>query len=191
MQRFFLFAVTAALATAMSTSAWSKSGVAGSGSVRASSFTRANPFNDSGLRRQLNLSQSQIRQLRAINNSWRQQLQRLRRDAGNDANSVDQTQANQLWQQYVTTLSDVLTEQQQQIWSQLIGQWNAFGTNAFAGRTGTTTGSNFGTGNFPTGTQQGSGGGGSSPLGTASVTGEPAQVSGQQNEISAAGPTQA
>jgi hypothetical protein len=200
MNRLFIFAVAAALSTDMSAMAWSRPGVGSDG---------YNPFNDSRIRRQLNLSQDQIRQLRALNNDWRKQLQRLRRGEGNNVNSADQAQRSRMSKQYATMVNGVLTAQQQQALSQLIGQLNANRPNTTVPRTSTvarTTKSNFRAGmasagqtsttsstarsgtnavpdSGPGGTQQANAGGGSSAVGTAAVTGQPAVPN-------SAGPTQ-
>ena len=92
-------------------------------------FTGFNAFNDPTIRQQLNLSPDQLRQLRMVQNNFRQQLQQFRRGAGNDLSSVDQTQWNQLMQQYVSTLNNVLTPEQQQMWQQLVGQPFTFSPN--------------------------------------------------------------
>lgn len=203
MKRFLTFAVAAVLAAGMSTMAWSRSG---GGSVGASSFNNPqlrNAFNDSRIRRQLNLSQDQIRQLRALNNSWRQQVQRFQRGAGKNSNSVDQPQWNQMQQQYATMLNDVLTAQQQQALSQLVGQLSTFRPNTMRGPTGPTatrTNRNSSAGTASAGqtsttgttaptfrtsavspnqpyrisiSNQALGGGGSSAIGTALVNGDP------------------
>jgi hypothetical protein len=103
-------------------------------------------FNDPAIRQQLNLTPDQFRQLRTLNNNWRQQLQQFRRGAGNNLGNVDQQQWTQMWQQYASQLNGVLTPAQQQTWSQLIGQPYAFSAGAYfnqpatgisAGATGT------------------------------------------------------
>lgn len=133
MKRFLTFAVAAVLVAGMSTTAWSRSGGGGSRQYMA--------FNDSQIRRQLNLSQNQIRQLRAINNSWRQQVQRYKRGAGNNPNSVDQW--SQMQQQYAAMLGDVLTAQQQQALSQLAAQSFTLRPNTMRGPSGSAaTGTN-------------------------------------------------
>jgi Spy/CpxP family protein refolding chaperone len=209
MKRFFTFAAVAALAAGMSTIAWSQSSTSSTNPQarpRPNQLHRHsmgyNAFNDSRIRRQLNLSQDQIRQLRALNNSWRQQLRRFGR-GGNNVNSADPSQWNQMWQQYATTINDVLTPQQQQTWSQLIGQSYTFSPNTMLGPTGTSatpTNSNSRAGMASAGqtstndatepkfrataitrigpdnlqvNNQANGGGGSSAVGTALVIGEP------------------
>jgi len=92
-------------------------------------FMGFNAFNDPTIRQQLNLTPDQLRQLRTVQNNFRQQLQQLRRGAGNDLSSVDQTQWNQIMQQYVSTLNNVLTPEQQQMWQQLVGQPFTFSPN--------------------------------------------------------------
>jgi|1186.fasta_scaffold329249_1 hypothetical protein len=190
MRHLIIFGVAAALAMAMSTTGWSQS-----------NYNVHNSFNDSRIRRQLNLSQGQIRQLRALNNDWRKQLQRFRRSAGNNFNTVDQTQWNQMSQQYAAMVNDLLTEQQQQAWSLLNGQVSAVSPKTNASRTSTgasTTSPNRRTGmaqtggisttgptaldgakvalnsrdfNISTSTQQADGGLGSSAVGTALLLG--------------------
>lgn len=190
MKHLVIFAVAATIAMAMTTMAWSQSGVGAANRQ----YIGHNSFNDSRIRRQLNLSQDQIRQLRALNNGWRQQLQRFRRGAGNNLDSIDQMQWNQTWQQYAAMVNNVLTAQQQQAWSQLIGQAVSHRT----GNTATTTNSNSSAGvastrhisttsptvlngtnvarnsrnfNLSTSTQQADGGLGSSAVGTARLLG--------------------
>ncbi len=85
-------------------------------------FMGFNAFNDPTVKRQLNLTPDQERQLRALSMTWRQRLQQLRRGAGNNLSAVNMDQWNQLWSQYANQLNTVLTPQQQQIWNQQIGQ---------------------------------------------------------------------
>jgi hypothetical protein len=217
MKRLFTFAVAAALAASMSTMAWSQSGGGSVGArssnnpqsrSRASQLNRQymgyNAFNDARIRRQLNLSQDQIRQLRALNNNWRQQLQRFQRVAGNNLHSVDHSQWNQMWQQYATMVNNVLTAQQQQTWSQLVGQFHTSSPNTMLGPTGATATTNSRAGLVSTGRSsatdptapkfgtnavdeigpdriipntQANRGRGSSAIGTAQVTGEPIGLS--------------
>jgi len=92
-------------------------------------FAGFNGFNDPTIRQQLNLRPEQIRQLRTVQNNFRQQLQQFRRGAGNDLSSVDQAQWNQVMQQYVSTLNNVLTPEQQQAWQQMVGQPYMFSPN--------------------------------------------------------------
>jgi hypothetical protein len=93
-----------------------------------SSVTQALSFNglialgNPTVRRQLNLSPDQIRQLRILSRSWRQQLQQLSRRTRLNVNSVDPAQWNQLQQLYASQLNGVLTPDQQQQWAQLTGQ---------------------------------------------------------------------
>lgn len=94
-------------------------------------FSGFNAFNDPTIRQQLNLSPDQLRQLRTVQNNFRQQLQQFRRGAGNDLNSVDQTQWNQVMGQYVSTLNNILTPEQQQMWQQLVGQPFTFSPTLF------------------------------------------------------------
>jgi hypothetical protein len=178
MKHLFIFAVSVTLATFMSTMAWSQSGgggLGGASSINSARVqTRANPvgqqymaytFNDPRIRRQLSLSQDQIRQLRALNNGWRQQLQRFRRGSGKNLNSGNEAQWNQIAQQYASMVNNVLTVPQQQTWSQVISRQYARSVNA--------VGQARGPNNISTGTQQANAGGGSSAVGTAVVTGEP------------------
>jgi len=92
-------------------------------------FMGFNAFNDPTIRQQLNLSPDQVRQIRQLSNNFRQQLQQFRRGAGNDLSNVDTGQWNQVWQQYATQLNGVLTPDQQQMWTQLIGQPFTFSPN--------------------------------------------------------------
>jgi hypothetical protein len=94
-------------------------------------FMGFNAFNDPAVRQQLNLTPDQVRQMRMLSNNWRQQLQQFRRGAGNDLSSVDTTQWNQLWQQYATQLNGVLTPEQQQMWTQQVGQPFTFSPNVY------------------------------------------------------------
>jgi hypothetical protein len=100
-------------------------------------FMGFNAFNDPQVRQQLNLSADQMRQLRTLNNNWRQQLQQFRRGAGNDLSNVNQQQWSQMWQQYATQLNGVLTPDQQQTWAQLVGQPYTFSPNVMFGAPGT------------------------------------------------------
>src|SRR5215203_6201007 len=136
MKRLFVLAVAAALVMTMSTMANNSQLPARTNQLNRP-YVGYNSFNDSRIRRQLNLSQDQLRQLRALNNGWRKQLQRFRRGAGNNLNTVDQTQWNQIWQQYQEMVSDVLSGQQQQAWAQLIAQSYAFSPNFNVARTST------------------------------------------------------
>jgi hypothetical protein len=92
-------------------------------------FMGFNAFNDPTIRQQLNLSPDQVRQIRQLSNNFRQQLQQFRRGAGNDLTNVDTGQWSQVWQQYATQLNGVLTPDQQQMWTQLIGQPFTFSPN--------------------------------------------------------------
>jgi len=94
-------------------------------------FMGFNAFNDPTIRQQLNLTPDQLRQLRTVQNNFRQQLQQFRRGAGNDLSAVDTTQFNPVWQQYVASLNSVLTPEQQQMWMQLVGQPHTFSPNLF------------------------------------------------------------
>ncbi len=96
-------------------------------------FMGFNAFNDPTVRRQLNLTPEQVRQLRTLSNNWRQQLQQFRRGAGNDLQTVDQSQWNQLQQQYAAQLNGVLTPEQQQLWAQQTGQPHMFSPNVYLG----------------------------------------------------------
>jgi hypothetical protein len=89
-----------------------------------------NAFNDPAVRKQLNLSQDQIRQFRTLSGNWRQQLQQLRQSGGQ---TVDPAQLTQLQQQFATQLNGVLTPEQQQMWSQQTGQAYSFGPQAYFG----------------------------------------------------------
>ncbi|HVT29788.1 MAG TPA: hypothetical protein VHE81_17350 [Lacipirellulaceae bacterium] len=85
-------------------------------------FMGFNAFNDPAIERQLNLSSDQRQQIRALGNTFRQQLQQFRQGAGNNMSNVDMNRWNQLWTQYQTRLNSILTPQQQQIWAQQIGE---------------------------------------------------------------------
>jgi len=89
-----------------------------------------NAFNDPAVRKQLNLSQDQIRQLRTLSGNWRQQMQQLRQAGGQNA---DPARWAQLQQQFATQLNGVLTPEQQQMWSQQTGQAYSFGPQAYFG----------------------------------------------------------
>jgi hypothetical protein len=90
-----------------------------------------NAFNDPSVRKQLNLSQDQIRQLRTLSGNWRQQMQQLRQ---NGQNTADPAAWQQLQQQYATQLNGVLTPEQQQMWSQQTGQAYSFSPDVYFGR---------------------------------------------------------
>ena len=92
-----------------------------------------NAFNDPAVRRQLNLTPDQTRQLRTLSNNWRQQLQQYRNSAGSDFNAANQAQWALLQQQYASQLNGVLTPEQQQLWSQQIGQAYSFPPNMYFG----------------------------------------------------------
>jgi len=113
-------------------------------------FQGFNAFNDPTIRQQLNLTSDQLSRIRQLSNDFRQQLQQFRRGAGNNLNNVDMTAWNNVWSQYATQLNSVLTPQQQQTWSQLVGQPYTFSPNVFGNGTtsGTTdvTGTGTGTG---------------------------------------------
>jgi hypothetical protein len=94
-------------------------------------FRGAAAFNDPMIRQRLSLTPAQQRQFRRLVTEWRQQLQRLRR-AGNNANSdLTQQQFLQLQQQFQNQMLGILTPQQQQIWSQQVGEPIAFPMNTF------------------------------------------------------------
>jgi hypothetical protein len=113
-------------------------------------FMGFNAFNDPTIRRQLNLTPQQVRQLRTLSNNWRQQLQQFRRGAGNDLGAIDQNQFAQLQQQAMAQLNGVLTPEQQQLWSQQIGQPVSFSPNVFFGADDTGSGvNNTRDGNIP------------------------------------------
>jgi hypothetical protein len=104
-------------------------------------FNSFNAFNDPAIRRDLNLTQDQLQQLRTLANDWRQQLQQFRRGAGNNINNLSaeqQVQWNQLQNSFMTQLNGVLTPQQQQLYTQMIGQPFMFPPSVFVGSTGTT-----------------------------------------------------
>jgi len=93
-------------------------------------FNGFNAFNDPTVRRQLNLTPDQIRQLRTLSGNWRQQLQQFR--AGNNGQgTVDPTEWAQMQQQFATQLNGVLTPQQQQMWAQQTGQQYNFAPSTF------------------------------------------------------------
>jgi hypothetical protein len=94
-------------------------------------FMGFNAFNNPRIRQQLNLTPDQTRQIRTLANNWRQQLQQFRRGAGNDLSNVDMSQWNQMWQQYATQLNAVLTPDQQQLWTRLVGQPYTFSPNVY------------------------------------------------------------
>jgi hypothetical protein len=79
-------------------------------------------FNDPTVRQQLNLTPQQQRQFRRLEAEWRRQVQRLRR-AGNEQNpGLTQDQIDQIRMQHQQQVQTLLTPEQQQNWSQLIGQ---------------------------------------------------------------------
>jgi hypothetical protein len=97
-------------------------------------FRGFNAFNDPAIRRELNLTPQQVSQLRALANDFRQQFQQFRRGLGNNINNLtasQQVQWNQLQNSMMTQLNTVLTPEQQQIWSQMIGQQFSFPPSAF------------------------------------------------------------
>ena len=96
-------------------------------------FNGFNAFNDPAVRKQLNLTQDQIRQLRTLSSNWRQQMQQIQRGPKNGRNTLDDGQWQQLQQQYATQLNTVLTPEQQQMWSQQTGQAYSFSPNAYFG----------------------------------------------------------
>jgi len=143
-----------------------------------------NAFNDPTVRRELNLTQDQVRQLRTLSSNWRQQLHQLR-NGGANGNSVDSGQWAQMQQQFATQLNGVLSPQQRQMWTQMTGQPFSFSPNSFSGfdddvqRPRNTSGSTA-TGTLPnqtgtvgptvTGTATGSAGAGASNSGTTNGT---------------------
>jgi len=160
-------------------------------------FTGFNAFNDPTIRQQLNLSPDQLRQLRTVQNNFRQQLQQFRRGAGNDLSSVDQGQWNQVWQQYVSTLNNVLTPEQQQAWQQMVGQPYTFSPNLFMtqqmpeGNVGTTpqVGSAVLRGQGTTGTSGTAGTTGQGTVATAGTTGTAGATGGTQGTAGTQTPT--
>jgi len=113
-------------------------------------FQGFNAFNDPSIRQQLNLTSDQLSRIRQISNDFRQQLQQFRRGAGNNLNNVDMTAWNNVWSQFATQLNTVLTPQQQQTWTQLIGQPFAFSPGVMGNGTGTSGAANM-TVNGPSG----------------------------------------
>jgi hypothetical protein len=99
-------------------------------------FRGASAFNDPMVRRQLNLTPAQLRQVRRLEAAWRQRLQQLRR-AGNDNPQLTQQQFNELQMQNMQQLNTVLTPEQQRIWAQLNGQPVTFAPQTFLGQPGT------------------------------------------------------
>jgi hypothetical protein len=93
-------------------------------------FQGFNAFNDPSVRKQLNLSQDQIRQLRTLSGNWRQQMQQMRQYG---QNNVDPAAWTQLQQQYATQLNGVLTPEQQQMWTQQTGQAYSFSPDVYFG----------------------------------------------------------
>jgi len=107
-------------------------------------FMGFNAFNDPAIRRELNLTSDQISQLRTLGIDWRQQLQQFRRGAGNNINNLsaaDQVRWSQLQNSFLTQLNGVLTPEQQQAWSRMVGQPFAFPPSVFVGSTGSGSGS--------------------------------------------------
>jgi hypothetical protein len=94
-------------------------------------FSGFDAFNNRDVRQQLNLTPEQQRQLRGLSSAWRQRMQQLRR-AGNDAQLTDQQWA-QLQAQNMQQLNTVLTPQQQQLWSQMVGQQYNFPSSLYLG----------------------------------------------------------
>jgi 2'-5' RNA ligase len=89
-------------------------------------FQNFGAFNDPMVREQLNLTPQQQRQIRRMSNEWRQQLRRLRR-AGNDIDpQMADQQFNVMQEQYQAQLGQVLTPEQQQTWTGLIGERYSF-----------------------------------------------------------------
>jgi hypothetical protein len=130
-----------------------------------------NAFNDPTLQRQLSLNPAQLGQLRQLSSQWRGQFQRL--NQGANAN-ISPDQWSQLTSQYWDQVNAILTPQQQQQWTQLIGDRYNFPPNAYFGQT--------------PGTQVGAGPGGTTinsdgTTGTARVDlpGDGALHSGNQN----------
>jgi len=102
-------------------------------------FMGFNAFNDPAIRRELNLTSDQISQLRTLGIDWRQQLQQFRRGAGNNINNLsaaDQVRWSQLQNSFLTQLNGVLTPEQQQIWSRMVGQPFSFPPSVFVDGSG-------------------------------------------------------
>jgi len=127
-------------------------------------FQGFNAFNDPSIRQQLNLTSDQLSRIRQLSGDFRQQLQQFRRGAGNNLNNIDQTAWNNVWSQYATQLNTVLTPQQQQTWSQLVGRPFTFSPSAMGGGATDVTVNGPGTTTTPNFVPQGQ-------LGTAGVTG--------------------
>lgn len=94
-------------------------------------FRGAAAFNDPAIRRQLNLTPAQQRQMRRLDAAWRQRMRQLRR-AGNDQQLTDE-QFAQLQAQNMAQINSVFTPEQRQIWGQISGEPFNFSRRAFFG----------------------------------------------------------
>lgn len=86
-----------------------------------------NAFNNPRIQRQFNLTPQQMVQIRQLASVWREQLNRMRGQDGNfNINNVDQQQWAALYNQYWDQVNAVLTPEQQQLWTQFVGQRYTF-----------------------------------------------------------------
>jgi hypothetical protein len=91
-------------------------------------FLGVGAFNDPMIQQQLNLTAQQRQQLAALNGAWRRELMNLQRSS---RNNLTQDQLNMLRAQFMNRVNAVLTPQQQQTWTSLVGQPYDFPVSSF------------------------------------------------------------
>jgi hypothetical protein len=82
-------------------------------------FQGIGAFNDPMIQRQLNLTAQQRQQLATLSGQWRRDMMNLQRSS---RNNLTQEQFNALRTRYATRLNTVLTPEQQQMWTQMLGE---------------------------------------------------------------------
>jgi len=90
-----------------------------------------NAFNDPQIRQQMNITRDQQQQLRRLSSDWREQMQQFRR---NSNSNLTPEQWSQLQAQYQQQLTGLLTPQQQQMWSGMVGEQYNFPMEAYIQR---------------------------------------------------------
>ena len=82
-------------------------------------------FSDSEVVRRLNLTDPQVRDIRALSDRWRTQMADLERTAAANRRRALR-QYNQQFTQYMDRLNGILNEQQQRTWTAMIGNGSNF-----------------------------------------------------------------
>jgi hypothetical protein len=103
-------------------------------------------FDNPRLQREMNLNETQLRQLRDLNNSWNSELETLRGTYAGDRTGTEQ-RFNQLRDRTRTNFEGILDDQQRTAYDEMVGNRFDFGPDAYLGATANQNNRAIGTGN--------------------------------------------